>query len=68
MDHILTADLHVQALKQDLVRDLDDPHRAALREWRRHRAEKSRAARRRTFERLAQRIRGVLARPRPRPT
>jgi hypothetical protein len=68
MDHTLTSDLYIKALRQDLERDLRDPNRAALREWRRTRAEERRAARRRTFERLAQRIRGVLARPRPRPT
>jgi hypothetical protein len=68
MQHMLAADLHIRAMRQELVRDLDSPHRAVLREWRRHRAEESRSARRRTFERLAQRIRGALARPRPRPT
>jgi hypothetical protein len=68
MQHMLAADLHIKTVQAELARDLADPHRAALREWRRHRAEESRAARRRTFERLAQRIRGALARPRPRPT
>jgi hypothetical protein len=68
MDHILATDLHVRAVRQDMDRELRDPHRAALREWRKARAEERRAARRRTFARVTQRIRGVLARPRPRPT
>jgi hypothetical protein len=68
MYHSLASDLHVNAIRQELVRDLDDPHRAALREWRRHRAEERRAARRRTHERLGARIRGALEGLRPRPT
>jgi hypothetical protein len=68
MNHILTSDLHIKAMRQDLERELRDPHRAALREWRRHRAEEQRAARRRTLERLGARIRGALAGLRPRPT
>jgi hypothetical protein len=68
MDHILASDLNVRAVRQDIDRDLHDPHRAVLREWRRVRAEERRAARRRTFARVTQRIRGAVARPRPRPT
>jgi hypothetical protein len=68
MNHPLADDLHVQAMRQDLERALRDPHRAALREWRRHRALEQRAARRRTLERLGARIRGALAGLRPRPT
>jgi hypothetical protein len=68
MNHMLASDLHVQAIRQDLERELRDPHRAALREWRRHRAEEQRTARRRTLERIGARIRGALADLRPRPT
>jgi hypothetical protein len=68
MNHLLASDLHIQAIRQDLERELKDPHRAALRELRRTRADEQHAARRRTYVRLGARIRSTLAGLRARPT